>query len=117
MTKNSHEIGMQISYENKQITNIRNTKFLGLMIESSLSWKNHIYELISELNKECHAFRSVKLLMSSEVLRMIYFAYVHSIISYGMVFWRNYSHSKIIFKIQKRIISVIMNSSSGGLLS
>ena len=97
MTKNSHEIGMQISYENKQITNIYNTKFLRLMIESSLSWKNHIDELISKLNKECYAIRSTKLLMSSEVLRIIYFAYVHSVILYGMVFWGNYSHSKIIY--------------------
>ena len=108
--------GMQISYENKQITNLHSTKFLGLMIESSLSWKNRIDVLISKLNKECYAVMSVKLLMSSEVLRMIYFAYVHSIISYGMVFWWNYSHSKIIFKIQKRIISITMNSSSSSRL-
>jgi hypothetical protein len=117
MTKNSHEIGMQISYGNRQITNIHNTKFLGLMIESSLSWKTHIDVLISKLNKECYAIRSVKPLMSSEVLRMIYFAYVHSVILYGMVFWGNYSHSRIIFIIQKRIISIIMNSSSSRLLS
>jgi len=86
------------------------------MIESCLSWKDHIDELISKLNKECYAIRSVKPLMFSEVLRMIYFAYVHSIILYGMVFWGNYSHSKIIFKIQKRIMSVIMNSSISRLL-
>jgi hypothetical protein len=42
MTKNNHAIGMQIAYEDKQITNIHNTKFLGLMTKSSLSWKNHI---------------------------------------------------------------------------
>jgi len=74
MTKDSNEIGMQISYENEQITNIHNTKFLGLVTESSLSWKNHIDVLIYKLSKECYAVRSVKLLMSSEVLRMIHFA-------------------------------------------
>jgi len=42
---------MQISYENKQITNIHDTKFFGLMTDNSLSWKNHIVELISKLNK------------------------------------------------------------------
>ena len=82
------------------------------MIKSSQSWESHVDVLISKLNKECYAIRSVKLLMSSEVLRMIYFAYVYSFIPYGMVFWGNYSHSKIIFKIKKRIISDIMNSCS-----
>jgi len=110
MTKNNHAIGMQISYENKQITNIHNTKFLRLMTKSSLSWRTHIDVLISKMNKECYAIRPVKPLISSK-------AYVYSIISYGMVFWGNYSHSKIIFKIQKRIIMVIMNSSSSRFLS
>ena len=112
MTKNSHEIYMQISYASKQITNIHNIQFLELMIDNSLSWKNYIDELIPKLNKVCYAIRLVQLLMSPEVLRMIYFTCVHSIISHSVIFLGNSSHSKIIFKILKRIIGVIMNSSS-----
>ena len=37
--------------------------------------------------------------------------YAHSIISYGIIFWGNSSYSEDIFKIQKRIIRIIMNSS------
>jgi len=112
MTKNCHEIDIHMSYASKQITNVHNTKFLELMIDISLSCKNYSDELISKLNKACYAVRSVTALMSPEVLRMIYFSYVHTIISHGIIFWRNSSHSKIIFKIQKRIIRVIMNCSS-----
>jgi hypothetical protein len=43
---------------------------------------------------------------------MIYFSYVHTIVSYDIIFWGNSSQNKIIFKIKKRIIRVIMNSSS-----
>jgi len=53
--------------------------------------------------------------MLPELLRTIYFSYVHCIISYGIIFWGNSSHNKIIFKIQKKIIRVIMNSSSRSL--
>jgi hypothetical protein len=49
--------------------------------------------------------------VSPDVLRSTYFSYVHSIISFGIIFWGNSSHSKEIFKIQKRIIRMIMNSS------
>jgi hypothetical protein len=48
--------------------------------------------------------------MSIDVLRSTYFSYVHSIISYGIVFWGNSSHSEDVFKIQKRIIRIIMSS-------
>jgi hypothetical protein len=48
--------------------------------------------------------------MSSETLRMVYFAYVHSIMSYGITFWGNQLYSDKIFKIQKRAIRIITNS-------
>jgi len=77
---------MQIPFENKRITYIYNIKFFGMMTDNSLSWKNHTDEPISKLNKVCYAIRAVKPLMSPEVLRMIYFPYCHSIISYSTNF-------------------------------
>jgi hypothetical protein len=48
--------------------------------------------------------------MSVEAMRLIYFSYFHSILSYGIIFWGNSVHSKYIFKIKKRTIRVITNS-------
>ena len=41
---------------------------------------------------------------------MIYYSYVHSIITYGIIFWGNSPHSTHIFKIQKRIIRIMTKS-------
>jgi hypothetical protein len=49
--------------------------------------------------------------MSLDVLRSTYFSYALSIIAYGIIFWRNSSHSEEIFKVQKGIIRIIMNLS------
>jgi hypothetical protein len=35
-------------------------------------------------------------------MKMIYYSYVHSLLSYGIVFWGNAPHNENIFKIQKR---------------
>ena len=56
--------------------------------------------------------RVVEPFMSVDILRMIYFSYVHSVISYGIIFWGNSHHSNSIFKIQKRIIRIITNTGS-----
>ena len=48
--------------------------------------------------------------MSTETLRMVYFTYVHSIMSYGIIFWGNQPYSQKIFKIQERVIRIIINS-------
>ena len=50
--------------------------------------------------------------MSVDMLRMIYFSYVHSVMSYGIIFWGYSHHSNSIFKIQKRIIRIITNTGS-----
>jgi len=48
--------------------------------------------------------------MSPETLRMVYFAYIHSIMSYGIILGGNQPYSDKIFKIQKRVIRIITNS-------
>jgi hypothetical protein len=50
--------------------------------------------------------------MSVVILRIIYFSYVCSVMSYGIIFWGNSHHSNSIFKIQKRIIRIITNAGS-----
>jgi hypothetical protein len=52
----------------------------------------------------------VTLLMGDKTLRMIYFAYVHSLLSYGIILWGNSLHSYSVFKMQKRVLR-IMNKS------
>ena len=68
MTKNSHEITIQVSCDNKQIKGIKNTIFLGLDIGSSLSWKDYIDLLIFKL---CN-----QVFLSQDALRAIYFSYL-----------------------------------------
>jgi hypothetical protein len=101
LTKKNKEIKIQITASNSIIANVNSTKFLGLMIDSTISWSDQIVALTSKLNIACYAIMAVKTCMSLDVLRMIYFSYVHSVISYGIIFW-GYSHlSATFFKIQK----------------
>jgi len=112
LTKKQNERKIQIIAPNSIKTNINSTKFLGFIIDNTLSWKDHIAALTSKVNKACYAIRVIKLFMSVDILRTVYFSYVHLIISYGIMFWGNSHHSNIIFKIPKRTIRIIPNSGS-----
>jgi hypothetical protein len=48
--------------------------------------------------------------MSPETLRMVYFVYIHSIMSYGLIVWGNQPYSDKIIKFKKRMIRIITNS-------
>jgi hypothetical protein len=58
--KKHGEIEIQITSTNSLITNIDCSKFLGINIDSSLSWKNHFTALSLILNKACFAMRSIQ---------------------------------------------------------
>jgi len=44
---------------------------------------------------------------SIDTLKSIYFAYFHSIMKYGIIFWGNSPSSKMIFTLQKRTVKII----------
>ena len=104
-----NEIKIQLMTSNTILTNINNTKFLGLTIDNTLSWREHIAALTTKLDKACFAIREIQPFMISRVLKMVYVSYFHSIMSYGIIFWGSSHLSNNIFKIQKRIIRIITN--------
>jgi len=106
--KNSSPINIEIGY-NTEINNSSQTKFLGLIIDYTLSWKSHLVHLINKLSMACYAIRAIKHYMSQKSLRVIYSSYFQSIVSYGIIFWGNSSINNNIFRLQKRVIRIIMN--------
>ena len=76
-TKNSKVYDLKLNYQCNYVINSSNTKFLGLIIDDSLSWKPHIDQMMSKLNTACFAIQTIQTIMSQETLRMVYFAYIH----------------------------------------
>jgi hypothetical protein len=43
-------------------------------------------------------------------LKVIYFAYFHSLMKYGIILWGNSSGSKKVFTLQKRTVRIIVGA-------
>jgi predicted transcriptional regulator with HTH domain len=65
-------------------------------------WDNHIYQLATKLSSVCYVIRSLRAVVSKNTLKIIYFSYVHSIITYGIIFWGNTLNGIKIFKIKEK---------------
>ena len=83
--KNRSEYVFKLNYQENYVNNSPHTKFLGLIIDHSLSWKAHIDQIMSKLNTACFVIQTLQAIMSTETLRIVYFAYVRSIMSYGII--------------------------------
>ena len=106
-TNNKFENTLELNYINKTILNVHSVKFLGLLVNDTLSWIQHINQVASKLSSACYAIWTLTPLLSKNALRMLYFSYAHSIISYGIIFWCNSGNSIKIFRQQKKILRIL----------
>jgi len=93
-TKSKPKTYIKITYDNKQITTISNIKFLGLYVNDTINWKYHIQYILPITSVVCYALRIIKPYMSIEMLKIIYYYNINSIINYGFPFWGTSPHSK-----------------------
>jgi len=66
ITKNISVDEISIGYNTMFTSNTLNTKFVGLVITNSLSWKDHITQLTPKLCKARYLLRCIRLFMSQD---------------------------------------------------
>jgi hypothetical protein len=86
------------------------TQFLGIVIESTLAWKEHTEYLNSKLNSLGYMIRSLRPVLELKIHKQIYYSYVHSLLNYGIMFWGNSPNSRTIFITQKRVLRSIVGA-------
>jgi hypothetical protein len=64
VTKPNLAVDIHISYKADIISITNSTNFLGLTLDSMLSWKMHIEHLSSKLNSGCYLIRSLRSVIS-----------------------------------------------------
>lgn len=100
----------ELFVQNKQISSVQQIRFLGVEIDNKLSWDEHTKHIVKKLNSSCYMLKALASVTSHKCLRSVYFAYVHSHISYGIVFWGIYKKNlQSVFTVQKRALRMIQN--------
>lgn len=82
-------------------------KFLGIHLESSLGWDTHVNAVTKKLSKGIFILRKLCNLVDLTVLKSLYYAFVHSHLSYGIILWGNHHSAHNAFLLQKKAIRVI----------
>jgi len=95
-----------------EISIANETKFLGLYINNNLSWKTNIEIIKNKLSSAYYVMRLIKPHITANTLKVIYYSYFHSIMTSGLIFWGNPPDSIKIFRLQKKIIRIMMGCRS-----
>jgi len=76
-------------------------------IDNHMNWKNHVEQILPKLSAACFSIRNLIPTLNLDILHTVYFAYFHSVLQYGIVFWGNSTHAHQVFKLQKRVVRVM----------
>lgn len=90
--------------KNRSIEHATITKFLGIIIDDSLNWYQHIECLCKKLSSVCYALYRLKSITNVEICMAYYNAQFKSRIIYGLVFWGTSHALNRVFLLQKRAL-------------
>lgn len=85
------------------------TKFLGVHVDESLTWQDHISQLCNKLSKAIYAIRKTRNFINEQAAKTTYYALFHSHISYATLIWGNAAnvHLHKVFILQKSAVRAI----------
>jgi len=82
-------VPLDIYYKDKVIDEVKGTKFLGMRTDNHMNWKNHVEQIPPKMSAACFSIRNLLHILNPDILRMVYFAYFHSVLQYEIIFWAN----------------------------
>ena len=78
---------MHIKILDQEISICSQTKFLGLWLDSNLSWDKHLSVICSKMKQNLGLMQKCKNYLDNRTLRTIYYAHIHSYLSYSILVW------------------------------
>lgn len=82
-------------------------KFLGIYMDENLTWKYHIENMLTKINRSIYAINLMKNFLPKYALRTIYQTLVESHLNYGIQLWGNSTKCNKLEKTQKKVIRYI----------
>lgn len=96
-----------VRLDSDTIPRAHSVKVLGLALTDNLDWSIHVNHVASKILSGCYSIRKLKQIVHPHILLLVYFAHIHSHLSYGLLFWGASPHANRIFILQKRAVRII----------
>ena len=100
---------LNIKLRSKRLYPTKSVKYLGVKIDTNLSWQYHVQDLSAKLNRVNTLLFEMRKYVSCKILRSIYIAIFGSYLSYCCFVWaQNCSTIQRIVILQKRLLELLI---------
>ena len=93
----------------KEIKRTDCIKFLGVLLDENLTWKDHIHLIENKIAKNVGLLYKARYTINRHGLRSLYYSFVHSYLNYGNIVWAstNRTNLKRLAAKQREAIRII----------
>ena len=95
---------------NNKFSKVYSCKFLGVLLNSTLNWNEHINHVIMQVSKSCGTMYRARLQVPRKILKQIYSALIQPYLNYCISLWGSSissSSMNSLFILQKKCIRII----------
>lgn len=95
---------LTIEYNEQIIGETNVSKFLGILIDSQLTWKQQAEEVCKKLCRGSYILYNLSKKVNMDTMIIAFHGLVASVLRYGVIFWGNCSERERVFRAQKYCI-------------
>ena len=109
--KNKPLKDVTIQINKKAIQQVQYVKYLGVLIDSQLTFAQHIASVVKKVSRVTGLMYRIRNCVDNQTLKMIYYSLIYSHLLYGIPIWGNADevHISPLYILQKKAIRLIVN--------
>ena len=116
-SKTKHQLlakneSLQITIKDQAIETVSNAKLLGIHLDSSLTWREHVDKTSKKICKRLGLFKLSKRFLTPRARLTFYSTIVQPVMDYGACVWGDsfVTHSNTMLRLQKRATRIIKDA-------
>ena len=109
--KSKYDNSRSLKINNNHITRVSSIKFLGVILDEQLKWKEHINYIKSKISKCLGIFTKAKKVLNKTSLVQLYYSFMYPYLCYCNEVWGSTynTHLTALYNIQKRALKIIFS--------
>ncbi|MGK2862648.1 MAG: RNA-directed DNA polymerase [Chitinophagaceae bacterium] len=106
-----NNLSLSLIVNGQYIKRVQNCKYLGVFIDQSLSWNDHVDHVYKKIIKFSSIFYRLRDVLPKHCLKMLYCSFVHPHILYGIEVYANTTKTTLnkLCKLNNKLLRILLN--------
>jgi hypothetical protein len=100
------ELSFRLLHDGQKIEEVSSFTLLGITMDTTLTWKNHIATVVNKLSQFSYALRELRKSTNAECALIAYHSHAGAWIRYGVALWGNATNIENVLILQKRCLRI-----------